>query len=440
MAITKEKMTKIVLNCVDYVGTSMAGPAIRYWEIAHALKRYGCEVSLLVPNNTDLKSDEITIISRAGRFTTEQFQGADAIITQQVTATLHLAARQSGARILLDAYDPMPLENLEIFKNNPFALRNHRQKQILTSFRFSFDMADGILCANNEQRHLWLGFLLQQGRLSPAVYDSDPHMQRMVGVVPFGLSSKPLQGEKGLLRKRFGLKDTDKILLWGGGIWNWFDPLTLIKAVYLLSQRRPDIFLVFMGIKHPNPFIPEMKMASQAIDLARELQLLDKHVFFNYGWLPYQERQAYLLDADIGVSTHCSHLETEFAFRTRILDYIWAGLPIIATEGDSFAKLIERHELGRVVPYGDVDALAQVIEEISDNPRLAASMRSRLSVIRPQFHWENVINPICEIVQEWKRHPKRYLKATDISLLLRFIWAKRGPTALWKAYKARYGT
>ena len=40
--------------------------------------------------------------------------------------------------------------------------------------------------------------------------------------------------------------------------------------------------------------------------------------------MPYDERADYLLDADVGVSTHFPHIETEFSFRTRILDYLWA--------------------------------------------------------------------------------------------------------------------
>jgi hypothetical protein len=42
----------------------------------------------------------------------------------------------------------------------------------------------------------------------------------------------------------------------------------------------------------------------------------------------------------VGVSTHRDHLETRLSFRTRMLDYIWAGLPIVCTDGDHFASLV----------------------------------------------------------------------------------------------------
>ena len=139
-----------------------------------------------------------------------------------------------------------------------------------------------------------------------------------------------------------GIGADDKVVLWGGGIYNWFDPLTLIRAVDKLRRRLPEVRLFFLGMKHPNPEVREMRMADDAVALAEELGLAGTHVFFNEDWVAYDDRQNYLLEADIGVSTHLDHVETEFSFRTRILDYLWAALPIVATSGDSLAALIER--------------------------------------------------------------------------------------------------
>lgn len=91
-------------------------------------------------------------------------------------------------------------------------------------------------------------------------------------------------------------------------------------------------------------------MATEARRLAGELGLVGSHVFFNEGWVPYDKRQSYLLEADLGVSTHLDHLETAFSFRTRILDYIWASLPIVTTEGDALADLVTGEGLGSSVP------------------------------------------------------------------------------------------
>ena len=114
-------------------------------------------------------------------------------------------------------------------------------------------------------------------------------------------------------------------------------------------------------MKHPNPDVPDMAIAWQTRQLADDLGLTGKHVFFNDGWVAYDDRQNYLLDADVGVSTHFEHVETTFSFRTRILDYLWAGLPVVATSGDSFGTLIAAEGLGGAVDERDVDGLTRTL-------------------------------------------------------------------------------
>ena len=52
-----------------------------------------------------------------------------------------------------------------------------------------------------------------------------------------------------------GIDENSKVVLWGGGIYNWFDPLTLIRAIDIARHRVPEIKLLFMGVKHPNPAV-----------------------------------------------------------------------------------------------------------------------------------------------------------------------------------------
>ena len=174
-----------------------------------------------------------------------------------------------------------------------------------------------------------------------------------------------------------GIGADDKILLWPGGIWNWFDPLTVIRAVHELSRRRDDVRLYFLGVKHPNPEMPDMAMAGEAVALADELGLRDRVVFFNFGWVPYAERGRYLLEADVAVSAHFDDIETRFAFRTRLLDCLWAGLPVVTTRGDTLGELIVAGGAGSAVDVGDVDGWVEALESLLDDARRAAAGEAR---------------------------------------------------------------
>ena len=149
-----------------------------------------------------------------------------------------------------------------------------------------------------------------------------------------------------------------------------------------------------MGIRHPNPDLPEMTMAARARQLAQELHVLDRLVFLNDAWVPYEERANHLLEANAGISMHRDNLESRFAFRTRMLDYIWAGLPIVCTTGDTLADFVRDDGLGRVIGYEDVDGAAKAIQFMADQPQELAWMRERVAAVRPRFQWRKIAQPL----------------------------------------------
>lgn len=418
-------MAKIALYCIDRVGKAMAGPAIRYWEMAQALSRHH-DVVLLIPNPCEMVPEHFKLIQSR-----TLPSDVDVVIIQEISLRVAFDAKRKGIKIILDAYDPVPLELLEIFRSSDMMVRKHRISQAINRFNFSFELADAVICANTKQRDLWMGLLLSLKRLTPKTYDKDVTLRHFIDLVPFGLSSTPPMKSDLSLRKLFNLQSSDKVLLWGGGIWNWFDPLTLIRAIHLLSEKRSDIKLVFMGIKHPNDAVPEMRMATEAVKLAKALNLYDKHVFFNFGWVPYEQRQGFLLESNVGVSLHFEHLETEYAFRTRILDYFWAGLPIIATRGDCFAELIQKEELGFVVPPNDPEASALAIQNLVDDSALVERMKRNIERIRPQFYWEEVVKPIDRMVNHLNEQKAKY-SWRDLRSMFSFFMTNRGPLVLLK--------
>jgi len=146
-------------------------------------------------------------------------------------------------------------------------------------------------------------------------------------------------------------------------------------------------------------------MADDAVALADELGLAGTNVFFNKDWVEYGDRQNYLLEADIGVSTHLDHVETEFSFRTRLLDYLWASLPIVATSGDSLAALIETSAIGLTVPPGDVDALEDALFRLLDDEELNRSCRTAIERVVPRYQWSTVLEPLLEFCRAPSRAP-----------------------------------
>jgi hypothetical protein len=76
------------------------------------------------------------------------------------------------------------------------------------------------------------------------------------------------------------------------------------------------------------------------------------------------------------------------------LDYLWTGLPIVTTDGDSFADLVRAEDLGVVVPPKDADALADALEKVLYDNEFAAAARERIAVVRERFTWETALAPL----------------------------------------------
>jgi glycosyltransferase involved in cell wall biosynthesis len=153
-----------------------------------------------------------------------------------------------------------------------------------------------------------------------------------------------------------------------------------------------------------------MAMVKTAVDLAEQLGVLDSHVFFNFGWVPYAERARFLLDADLGVSAHFDTVETRFAFRTRLLDYLWAGLPSVVTGGDAIGDRIGDRGLGRTVGYGAVDEWAEAITGLLDDPDEYRLAKERIVQEREAFLWPRVVTPLADLLDgplPPARHPPR---------------------------------
>ena len=400
------RRSRVLVATGDSLRPAMAGPAIRAWNIALALSREH-DVQLVSTTACDgLSHPDFPVYKADAHDLHRLVAWADIIVFQGFVMFEHPVIRASSKIVVADIYDPFHLEQLEQARD---ADEDDRRKIVQSAtdvLNEQLARGDFFTCASAKQRDFWLGQLAAMGRINPLTYDADETMGELISIVPFGVSDAPPTKTRGVLKDVVpGIGRDDKVILWGGGIYNWFDPLTLLHAVDKLRARLPNVKVYFLGLKHPNPHVPEMRMAVATRRLADQLGLTGTHAFFNEGWVEYDDRQNYLLEADVGVSTHLDHVETEFSFRTRILDYLWAGLPVVATAGDSLAHLIEARGAGATVAPGDVDALEAALYELLSDDELNARCREHSAALAEEFRWSKALTPLLEFCRAPHRAP-----------------------------------
>lgn len=386
----------ILILCPDFITERMAGPAIRYWEFSKALAG-AHPVTLAVPNDLPPippPHPQVKLTQHTLENIAELISHHDIIIFQGYILDRYPLLRQNHKILIADLYDPVPLEGLEQHKGEENLQAVAHQVRMMNE---QLEVADYFLCANSRQRDLWLGHLLALGRINPLTYTQ---IQQRLLVVPFGLPDTPPQRSGPGFRS--SLEGAGFVLLWGGGIWEWFDPLTLIRAVHRLLPRQPDLKLVFLGTQHPNTTIQAMPMQHRAETLAQELGLYGTHVIFQTGWVAYEKLPNHLLDADVGVSAHFDTLETYFSFRTRILHYLWAGKPIITTQGDVLAQTIAEMKAGIIVKPQDEEDWISAIETLRSH---YTTYLEGVKTMAQHYRWSEVIQPLQNLCTQATRSP-----------------------------------
>jgi len=413
---------RVLVVTYDVIGPVMAGPGIRAWEFARVLGRH-FPTTLAAPPPIPVEAPGFTM----AELPIEQVEQAalmqlirehDIIIAQTLPLYLMPDDALADKYFIVDLYCPWLIENLEHYR-----LEEHDDPawmaRDLEAMSGLFMHGDFFVCAGNAQRAYWLGALSLFGRLTEDVYVRDADGKALIAIVPFGLSSETPKKTAPVLKGMMpGIGRDDFVALWGGGIWNWLDPLTLIRATARLRDRGYPIRTFFLGTQRPSvseAATMRPTMLAMARQLSDDLNLTGSHVFFKEGWVAYNDRVNYLLEADIGLSLHLATLETRFAFRTRVLDYLWSGLVPVVNDGDTIADLVRDNDVGRVVAIGDDAALAETIADLIDHPKERQALSARCRALAASHTWEVASQPIIDFCYApWKGTQGDRMGATQV--------------------------
>ncbi|GAC1339349.1 MAG: hypothetical protein NVSMB23_08260 [Myxococcales bacterium] len=390
---------RIVWHCEDRAGPAMAGPAIRAVELCARLAQ-DHEVLLLCPGATEVPAKQRGRGGRsfevaehaAGRSLLGSLAGADVFVTQGFGFPRRDLWRLPRAiRLVVDLYDPVQLELLARLRHDQSAQGRLHLAFVRRRLLWLVSRADHVLCASERQRALWLGWLGAVGRLTPEALRDDPEARALLAVVPFGAEAQAPPREAVPLPVAAG----DAAVIWWGGLWDWMDPLTAIRAVARLRAQGERAALILPAGNRPVAAPMEAALRAQAE--ARALGLWGTGVVQLPAWVPYAERGALLRGAAVAVSCHKPSLEAELSFRTRLLDCVWAALPVAATMGDELSARAAQEGWARTVPPGDADALAVVLRELlQPGPRERAKSAARAAL--PAYSWDRAAAPLVGLL------------------------------------------
>jgi len=306
---------------VPVKGKLVAGPGIRSWEIAKGLLKYGHNVALAVPDKvldkTEKLETEIPLTTWKKNNLNSISKGYECVILPQghpLLSKYYTKYVNKRVPTVVDIYTPNFIECLNVFDSTLSGLKMFASYQ--DHINPLLKRGDYFICSSEKQKLYYLGVLSALGRLNPLTHDKD-----LIGVVPFGVPDDKPVHNKNVLKGKLVEKD-DFVLLWFGGIYPWYDAVTVIRALKMVTDKIENIKLVFLGVKHPTEKL-SLKSYFDTVDEIKKLKVSDNVLFVD--WQPYEERANWYFESDLVISTYKHGLETELSYRTRLIDFVWGG-------------------------------------------------------------------------------------------------------------------
>ncbi len=384
--------------------------AVRYWEICSELARH-FDVALVAPVVEREANYGFELLSLHRTRAVRELVDCSDVVIASLDVLPNVAWLLTHPAILcIDVMWPRVLEELE--RRDVVDCLIGRAEEC-AELRAELDWTtralkrgDLFICGNDRQRDFWLGWLGAAGRLNHAGRAADSDFSNLVQVVSTGIPRQPPPQRNLHGRNAWpGIGPDDFLILWGGGVWDWTDPFTPLRAMQRLAVRDTAIKLLFVGLTAPTPGATMTATGSQLVQESERLGLAGRTVFIHKGWTPREQFNELLRAADLGISFHKHTLESRFSIRTRFFDYLWAGLPLLASEGDALADYAERQGLGIVLPTGDDERFADTVLEVRRDPARLMAMRRRMEEVALQWTYEHVCQPLVEFCRDPRRRP-----------------------------------
>lgn len=270
-----------------------------------------------------------------------------------------LIPRLLGARVILDIHDPMPE-----FYASKFSSQRGRllEKFMIAQERLSARCAHALITANPTFREK----LAKRG------------IPRDKITVVNNIPNSALFDRRRYERKSTGSKD-NFVLIYPGTIAPRYGLEVAVRALPQLRSRIPNARLVIVG-KH-TPETARLARLAEELGVTPWLDLRRS--------VPHDQAPRLLAEADIGIYTGLSDPHMEAAVPTKVLEYAWMGLPIVASRLTVLEDMFDDSAILFFEP-GNTEQFAQCVLRLYENPSLREELARRADEIFVQRHsWDH---------------------------------------------------
>jgi glycosyltransferase involved in cell wall biosynthesis len=391
----------------------------RTWQFVEPLVTDGHEILLCagtrdeaidrVPDQTGYRFVPIRFGARGGHWAREMQKAHDSfkpdcVIAVNFSHCLYATKLLTDKPIWMDIYGDM----LTIQQAAMYRAKSNRG--LRTTIAFMSDIlrkGDVFSGCSETQKHMLVGELAMVGRLNRSTFGYD-FVRNILPGAPLRSESEhklnatsPIQHPRQrTLLNQLGahLSQNDFVVLWCGGYNTWTDTNLLFEALEHAMKLAPHLHFVSVGANTYNA--PDNVYAQL---LERVSQSPHKDRYHMLGWRPWEEMTKFYNESDVGVNLDAMHYETIYGTRTRLVEMIASGLPVVSSEGTEIIKDIVQNESGLVFASGDAKYFGECLVRIATNTSLRNHMAERaLRLATGKLSFNVTLDP----VRAWVQNPK----------------------------------
>lgn len=378
---------------------TVEGGGMRAWGLASGLASHGVDVTLAINNSFPQEITQYQGIKIINWGLDDAFiqtlNSFDSVLVSYCMGDPSVFIAENinpGVQLLLDVYVPIYVE-----------VSARDSKDIVSEYKnYLSDIArhntvlkrgDYFLCANEAQKDLYMGVLSSLGIINPRSYRNE-----RIQIVPFGINESTPKATQNPYKK-LGIKDSDNVVMWFGGLYPWFRIEELLGALSALSKH-PSVKFVFVGGK--NPFNPNPDFSRQydaTVAYAKKHKILNKSVFF-VDWVDYDDRINWYQHTDLVISLNQPGDENKYSWRTRVMDYVWGELTIITNGGDPLSEDLLENGAAIRLPTLSSAAITETILDNFKDRKLLAAVTKNIKTLKPKYYWPAITQPLYKIIDQ----------------------------------------
>ena len=210
--------------------------------------------------------------------------------------------------------------------------------------------------------------------------------QRVISTPIWSVTTPPAAGQRDAIRCQYNLPLDRPIAIFGGQLTDGRGVEQMLDAARLAEAEGSNLYFLFVG---------SGRLAQIVESRAAEVS--------NVGYIPHVVRDEYLplvAACDAGMVATVRGVSS-FSFPTKTIDYLRAGLPVVAAveSGSDYLELLAHHRIGICVAFDDAGGFSQALKTVVSAPEFTASIRAASTAcLEEVFHVKHAAQALLSAV------------------------------------------